>query len=83
VSSPAADLEARATRETQRLEVIIHDLEMVALAAHPLPRDIRRRLVRAIAVERDPLIKAREALDGYRRSMRDTRANTWHTEGDR
>ena len=85
MTSPAADLEARATRETQKLDALIHDLGRLrrVLGALDLPIDVARRLARAIDAERGPLVKARDALDGYRTGVRTTRGNTWHTDGDR
>lgn len=82
--SPTADLEARANRETQRLDAIIADLTAIArhLRDGHLPPDMARRLLKAVEAERAPLYKAREALQQYRVTVRDTRGNNWHTEAD-
>lgn len=84
MTSPAADLEARATRETQKLDALIQDLDRLrhVMDQLALPVDVARRLARAIRAEREPLAKARDALDGYRRGVRDSR-KTWVTDGDR
>jgi len=84
MTSPAADLEARAGRETQRLDAMIADLRAIALAVRDsnLPSDARRRLLKVIDQERVPLGKARDALQRYRMSVRTTRGNNWFTEAD-
>lgn len=83
-ASPAAQLEARANREHQKLLRAHDELQMLhGVVKHAnLPSDMKLRLYGAIRAENDLLTAEAVRIDGMRKAAEISRGKQWVTSGD-
>lgn len=82
--SPAAQLEARANREHQKLLKALDELHMIhnVVKHSDLPSDMKLRLYGALRVENDMIHSDQERIAGLRKAAEISRSKQWVTSGD-
>ena len=84
MSSPAAQLIARANREEAKLLKAFDELQIVgATIKHSeLPSEIKLRLFAALKTEHDLMHKEQDRINGLRKAAEISRGKQWITSGD-
>lgn len=84
LTSPAAQLEARANREHQRINTALHELAVVESTVRhsDLSADVKIRLLVAIGKEGALLRREQVRIEEFRQGAQVSRGRQWVTSGD-